>query len=46
VLNIFDFVAFAGLFATGEAVADCDGNGVLDVLDFVCYHGVFQAGCG
>ena len=29
----------------GDAcIADCDGNGVLNILDFVCYQGLFQSG--
>ena len=29
----------------GGCAADCDGNGLLNILDFVCYQGAFTAGC-
>jgi hypothetical protein len=40
------FTDIRGLAFAGEAgcFADCDGNGVLNILDFVCYQGLFQNG--
>jgi len=42
-------VAAAGLAVTSaqaqdDCFADCNNDGMLNVLDFVCYQGVFQAG--
>jgi hypothetical protein len=45
VLDIFDFLCFQDLFATGNPEADCDGNTVLDVFDFLCFQDAFVAGC-
>jgi hypothetical protein len=45
VLDVFDFLCFQDLFATGNPEADCDGNTVLDVFDFLCFQDAFVAGC-
>ena len=49
VLDLFDFLAFQGLFLEGDPSAcECDtstGPGVCDVLDFICFQVAFTAGC-
>ena len=45
VLTVFDFLAFQGLFAAGDAGADLDGDGELTVLDFLAFQNAFDAGC-
>jgi hypothetical protein len=32
------------LVAGGACIADCDGNGSLNILDFVCFQNLFQSG--
>jgi len=44
-LNVFDFVAFQTLFATGDPAADLNGDGELNVLDFGALQVQFLAGC-
>ena len=49
VCDLIDFVAFAGLFSTGDPCA-CDidtstGPGVCDLIDFVAFAGQFASGC-
>ena len=49
VLDIFDYLAFQGLFLERDPQAcDCDtssGPGVCDVFDFICFQTAFAAGC-
>jgi hypothetical protein len=48
VLNVNDFVCFAGRFAAGDPYANCDGSTaipVLNVNDFVCFIGRVAGGC-
>jgi hypothetical protein len=33
------------LFANGDAYADCDRKGTLDLFDFLCFVNEFNAGC-
>jgi len=44
--NDVDILSNAIDWAVGAqaCIADCDGNGELNILDFVCYQGLFQAG--
>jgi hypothetical protein len=43
VLNMLDGGAFAIFTAeVGGCLADCNGDGVLNILDFVCFQGLFQ----
>jgi hypothetical protein len=43
VLNMLDGGAFAIFTAVvGGCIADCDANGVLNILDFVCFQNLFQ----
>lgn len=44
-LDIFDFLCFQGVFASGSLEADCDADGELTVFDFLCYLDAFEAGC-
>ena len=44
-LNIFDFLAFQGLYNNGDAKADFNGDGVTNILDFVAFQSAFLAGC-
>lgn len=44
-LTLFDFLAFQGLFAGGDARADFDGDGALTVFDFLAFQAAFDAGC-
>lgn len=44
-LNIFDFLEFSNLFATGDPRADLDGDGDLTILDFLEYQNAFVMGC-
>jgi len=44
-LNIFDFLEFNNLFATGDPRVDLDGDGDLTILDFLEYQNAFAAGC-
>ena len=44
-LDIFDFIAFQGLYTAGDMEADCNGDGMLNVLDFVCFQSKFVGGC-
>ena len=39
-----NIIAYAASGTPSGCFADCDGNGVLNILDFVCYQGLFQAG--
>src|SRR5690606_5864766 len=43
-LDVFDFLCFQDLFATGSPGADCDSSGSLDVFDFLCFQDEFAAG--
>ena len=45
-LDLFDFLAFVGLFEAADPAADADGNGALDVFDFLAFVNGFEAGCG
>jgi hypothetical protein len=44
-LDLFDFLCFQNLFATGDLYADCDESGALDLFDFLCFQNLFAAGC-
>ena len=37
-------VGFDPVVMCADCFADCDGNGMLDILDFVCFQQRFQAG--
>ncbi len=45
-LNIFDFLEFQNLFASGDPRADFDGDGDLTIFDFLEFQNDFSAGCG
>ncbi|MEQ8844900.1 MAG: zinc metalloprotease [Phycisphaerales bacterium] len=45
VLNVFDFLAFQNLFASGDLGADLDGDGALTIFDFLQFQSTFDAGC-
>ena len=45
-LNIFDFLAFQGLYNSGDEKADFNGDGVTNILDFVAFQDAFLNGCG
>jgi hypothetical protein len=48
VLNINDFLCFAGRLAAGDSSANCDGSTVppvLNVGDFACFMAGYAAGC-
>jgi hypothetical protein len=38
-------MAFQTLFTSGDAKADFNDDGMLNVLDFVAFQSAFQAGC-
>lgn len=44
-LDIFDFLCFQNLFATGDPAADFDGDGRLTIFDFLDFQNLFAAGC-
>ncbi|MFI4917150.1 MAG: M43 family zinc metalloprotease [Phycisphaerales bacterium JB060] len=44
-LNVFDFLAFQNLFATGDLAADLDGDGSLTIFDFLEFQTLFASGC-
>jgi hypothetical protein len=44
-LDVFDFLCFQNLFASGDPVADCDESGVVDYFDFLCFQNAFAARC-
>jgi len=44
-MALFQTEGYQGLFQAGDLGADCDGNGLLNVLDFVCFQNAFQRGC-
>lgn len=44
-LDLFDFLCFQSLFASGLREADCDGDGRLDLFDFLCFQSAFAIGC-
>jgi len=44
-LSILDFIAFQGMFQSGDPGADCNGDGALNVLDFSCFQSLFVGGC-
>ena len=45
-LNIFDFLCFQNLFASGDLAADFDGDGQLTIFDFLAFQNEFATGCG
>ncbi|OAB63265.1 hypothetical protein AY599_20820 [Leptolyngbya valderiana BDU 20041] len=45
-LNIFDFLCFQNLFASGDLAADFDGDGRLTIFDFLEFQNAFDIGCG
>ncbi len=44
-LDIFDFLCFQNLFASGSAEADLDGDGQLSIFDFLTFQNAFSQGC-
>ncbi|MEQ8317301.1 MAG: GC-type dockerin domain-anchored protein [Phycisphaerales bacterium] len=44
-LDIFDFLCFQNLFASGDLAADLDGDGRLSIFDFLEFQNQFAAGC-
>ncbi|MFI4915367.1 MAG: GC-type dockerin domain-anchored protein [Phycisphaerales bacterium JB060] len=44
-LDIFDFLCFQNLFATGARAADFDGDGRLTIFDFLAFQNEFVSGC-
>ncbi|MCA9299261.1 MAG: hypothetical protein KDA28_09355, partial [Phycisphaerales bacterium] len=44
-LDIFDIVAFLGLFEARDPIADWNGDGVHDIFDVVAYLADFDAAC-
>ncbi|MEQ8316276.1 MAG: GC-type dockerin domain-anchored protein [Phycisphaerales bacterium] len=44
-LNIFDFLCFQNLFASGDLAADFDGDGRLTIFDFLEFQNAFATGC-
>jgi hypothetical protein len=44
-LDLFDFLCFQNMFASGDPLADCDESGALDFFDFLCFQNEFAAGC-
>ena len=44
-LDVFDFLAFQNLFASGDAAADLDGDGSLTIFDFLEFQSQFSQGC-
>jgi len=46
VLDAFDFIEFQNRFDAGDAAADCNRDGELNVFDFLCYFNAFNEGCG
>ena len=44
-LDIFDFLCFQNLFASGDLAADLDGDGRLSIFDFLAFQNEFAAGC-
>lgn len=44
-VNVFDFLAFQGLFTTGDGRADVDENGRLDIFDYLTFTNLFLDGC-
>lgn len=45
VLNIFDILAYFGLFGSGAIIADLTGDGSLNIFDIIEYFTLFGAGC-
>lgn len=44
-VDVFDFLAFQSLFATGDGRADFDENGLLDIFDYLTFTNLFVDGC-
>ncbi len=44
-LDVFDFLAFQGLYAVQDPIADWEGDGDWDVFDFLAFQGDFAKGC-
>jgi len=44
-VDVFDFLAFQSLFATGNGRADLDENGTLDIFDYLTFNNLFLDGC-
>jgi len=44
-LDIFDFLCFQNLFASGDPAADFDGDGRLTIFDFLAFQNEFSQGC-
>ncbi|MEO1008469.1 MAG: GC-type dockerin domain-anchored protein [Planctomycetota bacterium] len=44
-LTLFDFLAFANAFESGDALADFDFDGELTLLDFLEFQNRFDLGC-
>jgi hypothetical protein len=44
-LDLFDFLIFQSLFASGDLDADFDADGVLTVFDFFAFQNLYIAGC-
>ncbi|UYV11357.1 MAG: hypothetical protein NCW75_08575 [Phycisphaera sp.] len=44
-VDVFDFLAFQSLFATGDGRADFDENGSLDIFDYLTFTNLFVDGC-
>ncbi|MEO1278659.1 MAG: GC-type dockerin domain-anchored protein, partial [Planctomycetota bacterium] len=45
VLDLFDFLCFQNLFASGDPRADLDGDGSLTLFDFLAFQNEFSRGC-
>ena len=43
--DIMDFVTFQMYAQAGDPIADCNVDGVVDVLDYVCFVQAFENGC-
>lgn len=44
-VEVFDFLEFQSLFATGDGRADIDENGSLDIFDYLTFANLFLDGC-
>ncbi len=44
-LDVFDFLEFQNLFASGDLRADFDGDGSLTLFDFLEFQNLFDLGC-